>query len=242
MSPIISCSSLRLVARVGALTCLAAIAASTVRGELLFERHQGGPEEYRTAGVNHAGIFQVTEAVRVQAVSGWFTAGSGYYGYDFENGSGEFGFVRTSITEGPLGGPGEGEPGGEPLDFSSIFRLTALPPAPEGQRTPAGRWAIFGGLHWDLQPGSYSLNFFGADMPLSYGYHGPVHNVPAFDGFFYNFAPNDPLSTDFPFGMRIYGRELSAVPEPAAYGLVASLLLGLTVMGWRARRLRDEVD
>jgi hypothetical protein len=237
-------SAYRRVGRLGALAVVLVVGPEVVRAELLFEHHQGGPTEYREAGLNHAGEFQTTEGIRIEAVTGWFDGGGGLYGFDFEHGGfdGPPGQVGVSISASPLGSAVSHYSPSGPVDLFTTFTLSPLPPPPAGQLVPPGRWAGVGSLHWDLAPGTYSLNFLGAGMPLAYGYFGPVHAVAGFDGFYYNFRLSDEPSTDFPFGMRIYGRSLAAVPEPAAYGVVASLLLVLTVIGGRARPPRDELE
>ena len=101
------------------------------------------------------------------------------------------------------------------------------------------RWQGVGSLRWDLQPGAYYLSFDEGFFPLGYPVVRP--NPPGVQiPFDFEVRFDDRWeSTGFPFGVEIYGRQLSAVPEPAAYGLVASAtLLGLAAFRRRRGRFK----
>jgi PEP-CTERM motif-containing protein len=102
-------------------------------------------------------------------------------------------------------------------------------------RAPA-KWQGVSSLRWDLEPGEYYLSFGDGFFPLGLPVIHP--NPPGvqspFD--FELLYPEGWEHTGFPFGVEIYGEQLSAIPEPATYGLVASAaLLGLAA--FRRRRV-----
>ena len=99
--------------------------------------------------------------------------------------------------------------------------------------TPAV-WQGIGSLKWDVPAGDYFVEFAGVAMPLAYGYYGPVHDVPQPEAFFTRNGSHLEES-GFPFGIRIYGRPLSAVPESSTIGLLGGLMLG-AMTWWRHRR------
>lgn len=210
--------------------------ASLGRAELLFERHQGGPAEYREAGINHSAIFQLAEATRIEIITGWFDGGTGLYGYNFETGSfdGEPDRIAVSISQWPFEGPVSVYSPDGPIDYFTTFHPGSMPPTPPGHLTEPGRWAGVGSLAWDLEPGTYSVNFFGAGMPMSYGYFGPISNVSQFDGFYNAFDRSEDAGS-YPFGARIYGRPLAAIPEPATYAVAGMLMLFAVTLGRRVR-------
>lgn len=69
----------------------------------------------------------------------------------------------------------------------------------------------------------YRISFDDGFYPLAYG--GPVSTAPQHPSGFEYFSDGkwEPLA--YPFGIRIYGQPLSAVPEPAAFGMFAALFL-----------------
>jgi hypothetical protein len=90
-------------------------------------------------------------------------------------------------------------------------------------------------LKWNLVPGTYNVNFDQATMPFSYGYTGPVADVPQFYDFM-NFNDGELVGLN-PIAIRIYGAPLPAIPEPGTYGLIGAALL-LTAVVYRRVRIK----
>lgn len=113
--------------------------------------------------------------------------------------------------------------------YSQEFTGSFIPGLP-------GKWQGVSGLKWDLQPGTYFVIFEDGYFPIAYG--GPASTAPqGFESFQYFDSGWNNLG--FPIGARVYGNALSAVPEPATYGVVAGLaLVGLTVLRQRSARLK----
>jgi hypothetical protein len=197
-----SVCNVRWLAATGSLAIFVLCSGLHCRGELLFERHQGGPFEYSEVGDIHTAYFDVTEPIRIQGITGWFDGGP----VD----------VTVSVAS-PL----------YDQVFSGSFHINVRPVPQPGQYYAPGVWRGMGALNWDLEPGNYQLNFFDAGMPLSYGYSGPVADVPQFTDFanYWDVAGQEEYATADPFGVRIYGRPLSAVPEPSLYSTACALFL-----------------
>jgi hypothetical protein len=114
--------------------------------------------------------------------------------------------------------------------YSKTFIAQPPPAAP-------AQWQGVGSLRWDLQPGDYYLSFDEGFFPLGFPVVHP--NPPGVQiPFDFEIKTNDGWEkTGFPFGVEIYGEQLSAIPEPGTYGLVASAAL----LGLAAFRRRQKV-
>jgi hypothetical protein len=180
---------------------------------ILIQTSQGGPHQYNGGGGFAWSVaFEFPEAVKVQAIQGWMAGNPGD--------TGAVG-IFSDLPVNPL------LPG---LDLKT-FSLKGIDLPPPGEPEPPARWEGVSGLDWVFQPGIYSIVFKAGFMP--YGFGGPSTPGPypltrTFQTF-YDGGWND---NDGPIGLRIYGAPLSAVPEPATYGLLGSaMLLGIAAYG-----------
>lgn len=116
-----------------------------------------------------------------------------------------------------------GDPGGTAL-FTKSYDLTAI-----------SGWNVLDGFSWLVDAGTYTVTFatskhfattaasYPVPSPLPWWYWDPT-------------APYGWLQSQDPgFGIRIGGTQVSAVPEPETYALMA---LGLIALGAAARRRR----
>ena len=159
--------------------------------------------------------FEVSEAIRIESIRAWIS------------GSGSALFAI------------------EPMDFSdSIHGFSSSVPLEQVHNAPA-KWQGVNSLRWDLQPGNvYTFYIQAPDIPYGYGYHGPIPIVP--NNYFYfiggSFHDYSEIPTDAPFGLEFSGSQLSAIPEPATYGLTGVGLLALltATRAWK-RKMRNGV-
>jgi hypothetical protein len=207
---------------VGFLAGMALSVPSVCRADLLYAERQGGPDEYAEEGFSHTADFEVTVPTEINAISGWISGG-GYFGQMFYDDPAMVG-VSVESLDPDLG-----------VYFSTTFPPIPLPSM--GDIVAPAEWMGVNGLAWDLQPGAYQLDFI-AEMPLAYGYDGPPDNVPGFYNFM-DIVTNEPseLPGEDPFGARIYGEPLSAIPEPSTYGVAGVLVVVAAVMTRRRRAL-----
>ncbi|HEU5080323.1 MAG TPA: hypothetical protein VFT72_14020 [Opitutaceae bacterium] len=191
------------------------------RAELLLERPQGGPNEYRTSYGRHIAGFELTEATRVTGISGYFTGFGEMYSLTMAIVPEEYSMVETD----------------------NLFPSITFYPSTEPHPGIPGVWVGAENLSWDLQPGRYALIFDGAGsgesegitgvaMPLAYPYFGTTSAAREFD---YFIEPYGDQFTGYPFGARIYGAALTAIPEPAQYGFAASFVLFAGILLYRRR-------
>lgn len=176
---------------------------SSVSAQLLIERPQGGPNEYRQEYADaHLAEVRFNSDVRITAITGWI--------------SGPTSDEQAAISLR--------DPAGQPL-FSQSFSV-------HGAHGPAA-WQGINSLAWDVPAGSYLVEYAAVGMPLAYPYNGPVHNVPQPESFLLRYG-TQLQETSLPFGVRIYGLSLSAVPESSTIGFLGGLML--TAIAWRHHR------
>ena len=94
------------------------------------------------------------------------------------------------------------------------------------------KWQGVSPLFFDLKPGGYWVILQGGELPFAYG--GPPSTAPQQPSDYLVFT-NGHWEEGLPFGVRIYGVPLSAVPGPTTYAAAAGLFL-LTLTVWRRRR------
>ena len=177
--------------------------------ELLVRWSEGGPDRYAGTFGPIAIGFTVDEPTRIESVRSWIWRD---------------GPVTASLLLKDLSYE----------LYSETF--LSVPPPTQSNHTPPARWQGVSSLQWDVQPGDYYLSFDEGFFPMGYPVIHP--NPPGVQTpFDFEFIYDDKWEpTGFPFGVEIYGRQLSAVPEPATYGLGASTaLLGLAA--FRRRRV-----
>lgn len=208
--------SLRAGLLVTSLFCTALIGRAS---HLLMYSAPGGPMEYNELGavwtdhgwMTEVGItFEVPEAIRIQKIQAWMNGGGG------STATFSVGLVLDSIDE-------------LATHYSQTFPVERVMNAP-------AKWQGLNSLKWDLHPGTYKFFMSAPDVPLGYGYQGPIPTVDSLinviDYQDYSQPGNIPWA---PFGLEVYGTPLSAVPEPSFYGLMGSAgLLALAA----TRRLR----
>lgn len=110
--------------------------------------------------------------------------------------------------------------------FSQSFALEPVGIGP-------AEWQGISSLRWDLAPGTYQITFSGGFLPYAYG--GPPSTAPDHPYDYMEYL-NGTWQSTAPFGVQIHGRLLSAVPEPATFGLIGAALLLVFAAG-RARRV-----
>jgi len=193
------------------------VLGSTAQAQLLlYENHQGGRYQYNGTGTLFVGLIDVAEPIQVQAITGWIGGGTGT--------------AVAAITLPYI----EDQPS---HDYHAEFEVKRTPMPPVGELAYPAMWQGVSNLHWNLLPGTYPVGFEGVNtllsMPYALGYFGPVADVlhP------YHLAryQDGEFIEAMPFGIRIYGRPLSAVPEPEFYGWGAVLVLSC-LAAFRARK------
>lgn len=193
---------------------LAASVTSLAHAQLLYEHTNAnlGTTRYYSDGNLHLAEFDVTEPIRIGAISGWFQnydldVAIYLFGYDPESGE-HYGTFHTGHLNTPR-----------------------LPNPPPPALTLPGRWATLEGLKWDLQPGHFVVGFENAGMPPSYS--TTFTDAKTFTGFT-NIMVFEDGSQEMGgiqgFGVRLYGAPLSAVPEPAVYGGMGGAMLVMVAM------------
>jgi len=191
------------------LVALIAVFSTTVvseAGELLLYSAPGGPMEYNYFdGVltdhgfeTELGVtFEVPEGIRIQKIEAWMNGGKGS--------TANFSVGLLHISDEGLA-----------TYFSKTFPVDHVIDAP-------AKWQGVDSLKWDLPPGEYWFSMSAPDVPIGYGYHGPIPKVASLinviDYEDYSQPGNIPWA---PFGLKVYGTPLSAVPEPSFYGLLGS--------------------
>jgi len=199
------------LARIVGVVVAGLVLGSIAQAQLLYEHPQGGRFQYNGTGTFFTALIDVVEPIQVNAISGWIQGGTGT--------------AMISITGPNTFG-----------QYHAGFELNLTPMPPLGELSYPAMWQGVSNLHWDLVPGTYQVEFEGVDtllaMPYALGYFGPVADVARP----YHLAryQDDEFIEAIPFGVRIYGRPLSAIPEPEFYGWCAVLLLGC-LTGFRAR-------
>ena len=158
--------------------------------------------------------FEVPEALRIQKIKAWINGGLGST-------------ATFSVDTVP------GQEAG--LLFFQTFPVEQVSGAP-------AKWQGVDSLKWDLQPGVYQFFMSAPDVPLGYGYQGPIPNLDSllntFDYRDYSQPGNIPWA---PFGLEVSGTPLSAVPEPSFYGLMGGAgLLALATTRRFQRKIRRE--
>jgi PEP-CTERM motif len=214
---------LRVIRRVLRLDLLAGLFlfSGSLSAAIIIQSSQGGPHQYNGGGGFASAVaFELDEAVRIQAIQVWLAGGKGD--------TGEVG-IFYDLPRDPLS---------PDLSFHS-FTLKGIDFSGPGPSDP-GRWEGVGGFHLDLQPGLYEFVVRGPNVPWGYG--GPFTPGPYPLGDTYQAYDLDEgwRPNGGPFGIRIYGTQLSAVPEPGTYGVAGGLmLLGLAAFRRRQRSRAD---
>lgn len=209
---------LRRLLWLGLLAFTSLVGGSLYATGILIQTSAGGPLQYNGGGGFAWSVaFEFPEAVRVQAIQGWMTS--------YQAGNTAAVGIFSSLPPDPF------LPG---LDLKT-FSLIPIDVPPPPQLVPPGRWEGVGSLNWDFEPGVYSIVFEGAFMP--YGYGGPETSGPEPFVNYQTFYDGGWHDNGGPIGLRIYGTPLSAIPEPATYGLVGSAML-LGVAAFRRYRRR----
>lgn len=113
------------------------------------------------------------------------------------------------------------------LFLGSSFLLDTVTDAP-------AKWQGAGSLTFDLAPGEYRVELAGAEYPFAYG--GPPSTAPQEPTDFRVIVDGQWEESAYPFGVRLYGVPLSAVPEPAAYGWIGVASLVVLTASRRLRR------
>ena len=201
---------------IGAFLALGGIPARAI---LFIEQPAGGIHRYSTPGAESSRVyFDISEGVRVQLIRFWI------------NGSGD-----ATVT---IYGPDWWDPTVEKVQFQGTFTVEPPPTTPVGELAIAAQWQGLGGINWDLGvAGTYEVRIEGGGMPYALpvppwtGIPRPHDFSRKYDGVW--------VDDTLPFGLQIYGTSLSAVPEPATYGLVGSLVL-LAVGAFRRQRRSSE--
>lgn len=173
--------------------------------QLLIERHQGGPHQYNGDPGPKMAEMTFLEPVRITGITGWIN-----------------GFGPSSISL--LAAAHDDEPAFQL--FSKNFTVESVP------GTPA-KWQGISSLKWDVPAGTYDVLFPELTMPYALGYFGPVSSAPPPDVML-SFYDGEWHLTGGEFGVRVYGMPLSAVPEPATYGLVG--VIGLAALIYRRQQ------
>jgi hypothetical protein len=199
---------------------VATFAAQVARAELMFEHadyHNGGTLRYYSDGNIHSAEFNLDQGIRVDAIGGWFQN----YPMDVTAGIQEF--------DAEFGDRG-----------SVQWHVPMIPNPPPPALTLPGHW-VTKDVKWDLKPGHYELYFSNAWMSVSYDDASGVGGFAAYNNSYLDEDGRLTRGGTQGFGVRLYGTPLSAVPEPAAYGAMGSLVLFGAVLLRRAgvsRRLR----
>jgi hypothetical protein len=190
--------------------------------QLVVER-KGNPDRYSSDfGRAQSALFELTEAIQVEAV------------YAFMNGGGEdsethIPAMATFSVIGPTAALQQ--EGGSP--FIPLFHASEsfiLDPA----GMASGKWQGLSSLKWNLAAGEYKITIEGGFVPFALGAAPSLIDNQPYD-YMYEDFDGTWHQADAPFGLQIYGSPLSAVPEPATYGLMGSLALMLTVAIRRRR-------
>ncbi len=100
------------------------------------------------------------------------------------------------------------------------------------------KWQGVSSLNWDLQPDSYEIFLQAPTIPFGYGFQG-APRFPEFD--IDTFRDYSQFHLQDPFGIQVYGSYLSAVPEPATYGLMGGLVLFAVAAGRNRVRRRKSL-
>lgn len=168
--------------------------------ELLVRWSEGGPHQYTGLFGPVAIGFTLDEPTRIEAIQTWINSN---------------GPVKASLLS-------------ESLSYelySKTFTSTPPPGTPPGTLSIPAIWQGVGSLHWDLAAGDYYLAFDSGSFPLGYPViHPNPPGVQTPNDFEY-YVDDRWESFGFPVGVRIYGSPLSAIPEPATYGLFGTVFL-----------------
>jgi len=178
--------------------------AATASAQLLVEHEAGGLDRYTSVFSPPAAYFGFSEPTRITGFAAWV------------NGSVDIGATLSQVYFDDTGHR-------HLVDlFATSFTSTLATGVP-------AHWQGTTGLKWDVQPDLYRIAFDEGFYPLAYG--GPVSTAPQHPFGFEYFYDGQWEPFDYPFGLRIYGQSLSAVPEPATFGAFAALVL--TAFGLR---------
>ncbi len=178
----------------------------TSRATNLLFAHPGGGPLEYNGDSSVSVAFDLPDATRIESISAWI------------NGQGDHA-VEILRTE-PINGFGFG--------FSKSFSCVQVD-APV-------KWQGVGSLNWDLAPGSSTLFLRGGFIPYGYGSTEPLL-TPLYDISDFREYDDDALgSRSEPFGIKVSGSPLSAVPEPATCGVMGILLLCLVSIARALKR------
>ena len=142
--------------------------------------------------------------------------------------------VRVTAITGWINGGSTEEPAAAISLWEPAGKRFLQPFVAHGPTSGPAAWQGINSLKWDVPAGEYFVEYIAVGMPLAYPYHGPVHDVPLPEAFLVRDG-GELQETSLPFGVRVYGVPLSAVPESSTIGLLGGLLLGACAW-WRHRR------
>jgi hypothetical protein len=185
----------------GAVLCLSL--PNVLQAQLLIEAHQGGPRQYNGHSAEaYIAAVHFDYAVRVTGITGWINGG--------EN-------AQVGISS-------------DQMETGFYQDFEAHSPPIHGNLVDPASWQGVHSLKWDLQPGNYLAGISGVGMPFRFGYLGPLSPVGHPDALFVLDRDEGLIYAWGGFGIRIYGVPLSAVPEPATWGVFGALVLAAAVI------------